>query len=66
MHLETQRNLALAMEETGLPCAMMLDILGTEVVVTNRCHGCTHDQRPRCVANCLALARSYFVGIAQG
>jgi len=36
MHLATQQNLAQAMEETGLQCAMMLDILGTEVVVTNR------------------------------
>ena len=36
MHLETQQNLAQASNDTGLPCAVMLDVLGTEVVVTNR------------------------------
>ena len=36
MHLQTQQNLAQAINDTGLPCAVMLDVLGTEVVVTNR------------------------------
>jgi hypothetical protein len=36
MHLKTQQNLAQAINDTGLPCAVMLDVLGTEVVVTNR------------------------------
>jgi hypothetical protein len=36
MHLRTQHNLAQAISDTGLPCAVMLDVLGTEVVVTNR------------------------------
>jgi hypothetical protein len=36
MHLKTQQNLAQAINDTGMPCAVMLDVLGTEVVVTNR------------------------------
>lgn len=44
MHLSTQQNLAQAMDDTGLPCAVMLDILGTEVVVINRC---TQPQSPQ-------------------
>ncbi len=35
-HLETQRALEQAIADTGLQCAVMLDILGTEVLVTGR------------------------------
>lgn len=35
-HLETQRALEEAIAITGLQCAVMLDILGTEVLVTGR------------------------------